>query len=763
MRRSSYLLKLVILTIMVGTFPVLTLGWYSYLYSSRTVMEQVEESNSQILRQSQLRVEQTLKMVDYSTSQVLSVPTIANAFPLPMTAENHEKINDIYNILTSIQTFELGIKDVYLYSVQQDWLITNAGLNEYNDPGLKDMIRGYAGIPQGSMWLSGQSARMQGDSGAVNLKNAVISVKKWPIKSINPRGLICVVLSAQQLNQQIDSERKEGSIFILDQDGRIIADTDNARVGMDMNGVSYLEKIRENEEASGVLNGEDSGEKVTVSFRKSAYNSWTYVSVVPTKTFTRQAWNIGLTSILVSVSVLAATLLAALIGSRRVYSPVGKIYRTLLDGSVGQDRKKDEFSAISERIQGILSDQSQLRFEMQGQKKQLTELLVRKLMLGEVKGQEIHARLPYYGESHAEHWSRMRVLLFQIDRLDTGRFTEKDLDLLLFAISNIVTEIVPEEERLSPIVIQESVVILAGSTVLSEELFKESVFNLASQVQASVKQYLQIGISAGISRSLTAWTDVSRGYEESRNALKYRARLGEEAILFIEDVQPDKGKEPGYPKEMGEGLLEAVKALDSEAAGKALSALMAELSGQEYDHNDYQMALIRLLMDLTKLLQDSGISLHHLKTGTGSLFEDLFKLYSAREIEAWFAGTIIEPGIALLEERRQAQFTSISQEVKRLIEEAFDTDLTLEKCSARINYHPQYISRVFRQETGINFADYLAQYRLEVAKRWLRETDLTITDIAEKLKYNNPANFIRYFRKMEGMTPGQYREQNRGV
>ncbi|MNN98625.1 DNA-binding transcriptional regulator ChbR [compost metagenome] len=50
-----------------------------------------------------------------------------------------------------------------------------------------------------------------------------------------------------------------------------------------------------------------------------------------------------------------------------------------------------------------------------------------------------------------------------------------------------------------------------------------------------------------------------------------------------------------------------------------------------------------------------------------------------------------------------------------------------------------------------------------MAKRWLKETELTITDIAEKLKYNNPANFIRYFRKMEGMTPGQYRDKNRGV
>ncbi|MGO4495212.1 helix-turn-helix domain-containing protein [Paenibacillus sp. 2RAB27] len=55
------------------------------------------------------------------------------------------------------------------------------------------------------------------------------------------------------------------------------------------------------------------------------------------------------------------------------------------------------------------------------------------------------------------------------------------------------------------------------------------------------------------------------------------------------------------------------------------------------------------------------------------------------------------------------------------------------------------------------FDEYLAQYRVRIAKKWLTETSMKISDIAEKLQYNNSQNFIRYFRKMEGMTPGQYR------
>jgi AraC-type DNA-binding domain-containing proteins len=47
---------------------------------------------------------------------------------------------------------------------------------------------------------------------------------------------------------------------------------------------------------------------------------------------------------------------------------------------------------------------------------------------------------------------------------------------------------------------------------------------------------------------------------------------------------------------------------------------------------------------------------------------------------------------------------------------------------------------------------------MDMAKKWLKESDLKIVEIAERLQYNNSANFIRSFRKTIGMTPGQYRE-----
>ncbi|NOU80795.1 helix-turn-helix domain-containing protein [Paenibacillus sp. LMG 31459] len=755
-RISSYLLKLIILTLVIGAFPVLILGWYSYHYSSQSVLQQVEERNSQVLRQSQLRVEQTLKMIDFSTTQLLGLPTVTNAIATKLGIQDMEMIHELYKNLSSIQTFELGIKDVYLFSLEQDWLITNSGMDAYSQPGLKEKLRPFAGMPNGSVWISGNSASIQGADGMVELNHAVINIKKWPINSSRPRGMIAVVLSSQQLNDLIANEPGMGSVFILDEDGRAISHSNPSLLDKDLSAEAYIAAIRDKEDTAGVFNGIADGSKASISYRKSAYNGWTYVSVVPTQAVTRQATAIGRTSILISLCVLAATVLTALVGSRRMYSPVRHIYSSLLPDKEQRPRK-DEFIAISDRIQGILSDQTKLQFELAGQQQQLAEFLVRKMMLGEARSQGIQERLMDYGYGHTSQWTVMRVLLVQIDRLDSCRFTEQDRDLLLFAISNIALEVVPEGDRLPPIVIRESVVILTGTSTQSEEAFKESVYARAAEVQASVKRYLELQTSIGISRSCTAWPEVGRGYEEGENALKYRARLGEEVILFIEDVQPASRKEIVYPKKIADELCEAIKSHDSGRAEELLSLVMNALASEESDHQEYQMSLVRLLMDLIRLLQDAGISHHLLRAGEDSLFEELLAMHSPGDIEAWFGKVIVSPAIGLLKERQETQFNSISEEVKQLIAEAFDTDLTLEKCSARLNYHPQYISRVFRQETGTSFTDYLAQYRLTVAKRWLKDTDLTITEIAMKLKYNNPANFIRYFRKMEGITPGQYR------
>jgi AraC-like DNA-binding protein len=64
---------------------------------------------------------------------------------------------------------------------------------------------------------------------------------------------------------------------------------------------------------------------------------------------------------------------------------------------------------------------------------------------------------------------------------------------------------------------------------------------------------------------------------------------------------------------------------------------------------------------------------------------------------------------------------------------------------------------------NISFSEYVSSYRHHMAKNWLAETEMPVKEISEKLKYKNSQNFIRSFKKLEGITPGKYREQKRNT
>ena len=70
---------------------------------------------------------------------------------------------------------------------------------------------------------------------------------------------------------------------------------------------------------------------------------------------------------------------------------------------------------------------------------------------------------------------------------------------------------------------------------------------------------------------------------------------------------------------------------------------------------------------------------------------------------------------------------------------------------------PSYLSRIFKADMGIGIVDYIHQVRTEAAKKLLRDTVLTLDDVAVRVGFSNRWVLIRVFKKLEGVTPGQYR------
>lgn len=96
--------------------------------------------------------------------------------------------------------------------------------------------------------------------------------------------------------------------------------------------------------------------------------------------------------------------------------------------------------------------------------------------------------------------------------------------------------------------------------------------------------------------------------------------------------------------------------------------------------------------------------------------------------------------------------------VKNYIDQNFESKLSLETVACQFNVNKSYLLRVFKESTGLTVNNYILQKRILKAKNELRFTNKTLDLIATECGLEDANYFIRIFKKIEGITPGEYRK-----
>ncbi len=91
----------------------------------------------------------------------------------------------------------------------------------------------------------------------------------------------------------------------------------------------------------------------------------------------------------------------------------------------------------------------------------------------------------------------------------------------------------------------------------------------------------------------------------------------------------------------------------------------------------------------------------------------------------------------------------------------FKSSLTLAVAAEKAGMSVSSFVRSFKKKTGLTFVDYVNSLRLSLAGKRLKESRLSLLDIALSSGFNNQSHFNRVFRKFHGMTPGEYRRRHR--
>ncbi|WP_053375449.1 AraC family transcriptional regulator [Paenibacillus sp. FJAT-27812] len=147
-----------------------------------------------------------------------------------------------------------------------------------------------------------------------------------------------------------------------------------------------------------------------------------------------------------------------------------------------------------------------------------------------------------------------------------------------------------------------------------------------------------------------------------------------------------------------------------------------------------------------------------LKQGTGNSASAQMSLPASAEA---IPDAYVLSAMQRIREQREQQTLTVLDRAQTYIQSRFSEDLSLEEVADFVHLNPHYFSKIFKQQVGTTFIDYVTALRIDKAKALMGSGELSLKEVCFEVGYNDPNYFSRVFKKVTGVTPSDYRSQTK--
>lgn len=142
-------------------------------------------------------------------------------------------------------------------------------------------------------------------------------------------------------------------------------------------------------------------------------------------------------------------------------------------------------------------------------------------------------------------------------------------------------------------------------------------------------------------------------------------------------------------------------------------------------------------------------------------YEDLCKRFNSYDhvLEALSALLVKKVEVPDMPSTYNNNFINILQ----FINDNYATNISIENIAHQLSLNQNYISQLFRKETGDTYTSYLTNLRINKAKDLLQNTNLSLSDISDCVGYNDYFYFLKIFKKQVGVSPGKFKSTMKGI
>lgn len=547
--------------------------------------------------------------------------------------------------------------------------------------------------------------------------------------------LVIALLDARQLFESFYSSDSP-AFSVLQRDGTVLFDSS----GPAPSGKRLVPALDEDFVAS---------DDTYTFYKKSRESNLTYTTSVPYSTIAAQIAKLKWTLLVLFVLSVIIAAAASVVFSRKIDAPVKQIIASLRHRSPDVVRSSIyEFTLINEISRELIQERNDIHDDLQSQ----TSLLTDFRYISKLKMIASGAGASEWKEAVAQTLP-FRIVLFQLNFRHTRlQAAHLKADRLTYAARECVDVTMSDRFEHSRTLQTESsqlVTVVYGEDARSG--LEEALDALKTIFDRDKDHYL---VTVAVSSTFGAGADFNRAYTQASNRVK-QAGLRDETEMIWEDAP--HGSHFGFAVEQEREFYANMQEGNGAACGQLIHRLLEHKSGKaafRIQLRAFAQDTAAKILKLTDKAKVDSVRSEPLLALVAGL-EECYTLDDYRRFFDRFV-TVASDSIKLKRDEKDPVVEFFAD----YLESHYAEDLSLDSVADRMNMSSNYLSAYIKEKTGTNFSDHLNKVRIRQAKEMLYGTSLSVQDIGERIGYRNVTSFIRMFKKITGLTPGDFRKRS---
>ncbi|NQX65177.1 AraC family transcriptional regulator [Paenibacillus alba] len=495
---------------------------------------------------------------------------------------------------------------------------------------------------------------------------------------------------------------------------------------------------------------------------RSESSGWVYRAGIPRHNLMENANKIKYITWSVTGVALLIGLLVGLLLSYRHTAPITKLLGVMKE-QFGKDATlgRNEYDFLQGNISHIITNNKRLESELNRQLPLIRDAFLKRLIAGEFQSREesisaaaqadtgLNMNAGYTGILQINGYSGMDSVEI-LNELNAARLILKQFLL----------------ESGSPLNVQMTDVgsdrIVAIFTPVDQDelegIRKEDIEGLMNTLAESAFNEYRITITAAISDPFSSIVEVSRSYEQARQAWEYAVYMNRKGIVWFSDTQIESNTYY-YPIDVELRLISTIRAGDIHEAERIVQAIIEQNTrNRELSMEMKHQFIGELKGTLLKLLDQKALM-------ESPLFEKIkdriigIQTQDGIEIISREISDIIFAMCEVISSKKSDIHIKTVKQINEFIAEMYsDPDLNLYRIAEKVERPEKYISQLFKEVTGTNLSDHLEKVRMDHAADLLKRNEFNVDEIATHVGYNSSHSFRRAFKRVMGVSPTSFRQ-----